>query len=262
MDKAENKKRHAPQKECVDGSTVAVLANRLQTKLGELGLLGTLKLIPKNLRRLAQVYVDERYDRRHGVKTAGYTHLHELVIESPNKGMGIRYQPTTHKRMAAMFANLPQNLSEFTFVDFGSGRGRVLLFASGKKFKRVIGVEFSEELHLSAVENLARANHVRLCPDVQSIHADATKFQVPEGPLVLYFFDPFRDDVMQKVLSNIRQAYLSRPRKIFLMYLAPVHEAMVLDTEVFHRVTTPKLPHEYSLPAQYAFSMFETSAGA
>lgn len=243
------------------GSSFAVLARRLRTKFSELGPLGTLMLVPKNLRRLAQIYIDERYDRRYGVKTAGYTPLHELVIESPNKELGIRYQPTTHKRLVAMFSNLPSDLSEFTFVDFGSGRGRVLLFASTFNFKRVLGVEFSEDLHLSALENLLRAHHKRKCKVVQPIHVDATRFTLPEGPLVLYFFDPFRNEVMQQVLANIKQSYVASPRKILFMYLAPVHEAMVLETGVFRLVPTPKLPHEYSLPAQYRFALFEASPG-
>lgn len=258
MEKARNDQNHVTSNQGTNGSTLAVLATRTRAKLGELGLMGALKLIPKNVRRLVQVYVDERYDRQNGVKTAGYTHLHELVIESPNKDLGIRYQPTTQKRMVAMFANLPQDLNDFTFVDFGSGRGRVLLFASGMNFRQVIGVEFSEELHTSATENIACSKHVRRCQNVQPILADATKFHIPDGPLVLYFFDPFRDEVMKQVLLNIKEAYLSSPRKMYLMYLAPVHEAMVSETRIFHRVATPKLPHEYSLPAQYAFSMFET----
>lgn len=242
-------------------NTLGVIARRLWVKFRELGLFGVLMLIPKNVRRLVQIFIDERYDRRYGVKTAGYTHLHELVIDSPNKELGIRYQPTTQKRMVAMFSNLPPDLSQFSFVDFGSGRGRVLLFASEIRFKQVIGVEFSDELHASAVDNIARARHVRKCPIVQPVLADATKYLLPDGPLVLYFFDPFRDEVMQQVLDNIKCSYLSDRRKIYLMYLAPVHESMVLETGVFKLVPTPKLPHEYSLPAQYAFAMFETVAG-
>lgn len=242
--------------------TVSALWRRVWSKMRELGFLGTLLLIPKNVRRLAQIYVDERFDRRHGVKTAGYTLLHELVIDSPNKEHGIRYQPSTHKRMNAMFSNLPTDLEKFTFVDFGSGRGRVLLFASRFNFRQVLGVEFSEELHVSALENVARARVARVCNDVQPIHQDATQFRLPAGPLVLYFFDPFRDQVMQQVLSNIRQSYLSEPRKIYLMYLAPVHEAMVLETGVFRLVPTPDLPHEFSLPSQYRFALFETDPDA
>lgn len=259
MEEANNTGRPGPPEAGARAHTSGVIARRLWVKFRELGFFGVLALIPKNVKRLVQIFVDELYDRRYGVKTAGYTHLHELVIDSPNKNLGIRYQPTTQKRLVAMFSNLPSDVREFTFIDFGSGRGRVLLFASEINFKQVIGVEFSEELHTSAVDNIARAKHARKCPIVQPLLADATKYVLPGGPLVLYFFDPFRDEVMQQVLNNIKHSYLSDRRKIYLMYLAPVHESMVMETGVFKRVSTPKLPHEYSLPAQYAFAMFETT---
>lgn len=240
------------------GGTMSVVLERVAAKYRELGVFGLLGLVPKNLQRLAQVYVDRRYDRRHGVKTAGYTHLHELVIDSANKEFGIRYQPTTHKRLVAMFANLPGDLGGYTFVDFGSGRGRVLLFAAQFAFKRVVGVEFSEELHRSALDNIAVARVPRQCKVIEPIHQDATAFELPAGDLVLYFFDPFRGQVMQQVIDNIWRSYLSSPRRIYFMYLAPVHEDMVEASGIFRRVSTPPLPHEYSLPSQYRFALFAT----
>ncbi len=241
----------------------SVILRRARGKYRELGLLGTLGLLPKNLRRWAQVYVDQRYDRRHGVSTAGYTPLHELVISSPNKEFGIRYQPTTHKQLVAMFQNLPPDLSDFTFVDFGSGRGRVLLFAARFNFKQVVGVEFSEELHRSAMENIAAAAGLdRGCHDIRPTLQDATLFPIPDGPLVLYFFDPFRDQVMRQVVDNITRSYLAAPRKIYVMYLAPVHEEMVLASGIFSKVAVPELPYEVSLPTQYRFAFFEAGSAA
>ena len=252
---------HNPGKpaEMSEQSQTGVLRRTL-VKLREIGFFGLLGLIPKNARGLMESIVDKAYDRRHGVNTAGQTQLRELAIDSPNKELGIRYQPTTQKRLNAMFANLPRDLSKFSFVDFGSGRGRVIIHASEFNFERVIGVEFSEELHLSEKENLARLASGRRykCKNVDSLHQDATEFELPDGPLVLYFFDPFRQTVMQRVLSNMKQSYLTRPRKIYMMYLGPFHEAMVMETGIFHRVEVPELPHEYSLQTQYKFVFFET----
>lgn len=237
---------------------VMALAHRATAKVRELGVLGTLQLVPKNLRHLAEVWVDERYDRLRGIRTAGYRELDELSIASPNKAYGIRYQPTTHRRLVAMFANLPPDLADFTFVDLGCGRGRVLLFAARFNFRRIVGVEFSEELHRSAVENLAVADPGRVCRDIRALHQDASAFALPEGPLVLYLFDPFRDRVMRQVLENIRSAYQAAPRKIIVLYLAPVHEDLVMATGIFRKRATPPLPHEYVLPHQYRLAMFET----
>src|SRR6478752_3089102 len=49
---------------------------------------------------------------------------------------------------------LPIDVSQFTFVDLGCGKGRVLLMASDYPFKRIIGVEFMPELHRAAQKNI------------------------------------------------------------------------------------------------------------
>ena len=41
----------------------------------------------------------------------------------------------------------------FTFVDFGAGKGRVLMMACEYPFKQVIGVELSRKLHATASRN-------------------------------------------------------------------------------------------------------------
>jgi histone methylation protein DOT1 len=55
-----------------------------------------------------------------------------------------------------MMQALPIDFTQFTFVDLGSGKGRVLLMASDYPFKRIIGVEFMPELHRVAQENIRK----------------------------------------------------------------------------------------------------------
>ncbi len=42
---------------------------------------------------------------------------------------------------------MPIDLSKFTFIDLGAGKGRALLMASDYLFQKIIGVEFMPELH-------------------------------------------------------------------------------------------------------------------
>ncbi len=50
-------------------------------------------------------------------------------------------------------------LQDFTFIDLGSGKGRVLLMASEYPFQKIIGVEFMPELHRAAQKNIAGYSH-------------------------------------------------------------------------------------------------------
>src|SRR3981081_102097 len=46
------------------------------------------------------------------------------------------------------------DFSQYTFIDVGSGKGRVLFVAAGDPFRKGIGVEVSNALHDDALANL------------------------------------------------------------------------------------------------------------
>jgi SAM-dependent methyltransferase len=167
---------------------------------------------------LYEKFEKHRFDRRYGVDTQLDVNLSDVSIDSPNKHRGARYHATPPVAFKRALKRLKVNLADYTFVDFGSGKGRTLLLASDFPFKRIIGVEFGKELHQHALSNIARykAKHHS---QIESIHADATQFVLPDGPLVLYFFNPFDGIVLEQVLANIRHAATRSKRRIFILYL-------------------------------------------
>jgi SAM-dependent methyltransferase len=162
--------------------------------------------------------IDRRFDRKHGVDTCGVHELSELTIDSSNIASGLEYEPTPVKAFPSMLKSLPKELGKFVFVDFGCGKGRTLLLASHFKFKRVIGVEFAKELHEAATKNLANYKDSRQkCNDITAIHSDAAKFSIPDDACVFYFYYPFGEDVMRKVLDNIVTSYRANPRPMYFI---------------------------------------------
>ena len=102
--------------------------------------------------------------------------------------------------------------SEFTFVDLGSGKGRVLLMAAPYGFKRIMGVEFMPEWHRIAEENIRKfAAQYGIASRIESFCMDAREFDFPAGPLVVYLFNPFPEPVLAVVLEKLRQSLLSKP---------------------------------------------------
>lgn len=98
------------------------------------------------------------------------------------------------------------NISNSTFIDFGSGKGLVLLRAAGCPFKKVIGVEFARELHEIARKNVdGYPNYLRRTP-IELVHGDALEFPFPEGNLVLYFYQPFEAPLTAQMISRIQAA--------------------------------------------------------
>lgn len=93
-------------------------------------------------------------------------------------------------------AMIKTTLNKNIFFDYGSGKGAAIIHAKKIGFKRAIGVEFAKELHEIAVENIKKMN----LKDVDSFYADASAYILPSDVSVIYFYNPFDEIVMEKVV--------------------------------------------------------------
>ena len=162
----------------------------------------------------------EDFDRRHGTDTAG---MADVDADLPNAEHAVRYQPSGREELEEIFRTLTVDFPRFTFVDIGSGKGRVLLFASDQPFRRIVGVEFSPRLHAIAVEN-ARVyqSPSQRCRELESVCADATTVALPAGPLFVYLYNPFAEPVVRQFAANLERQWRAAPRELWLVYLNPV----------------------------------------
>jgi SAM-dependent methyltransferase len=166
------------------------------------------------------------FDQKYGVETDGdldgWTYLSDLEIPSSNWIHGNNYAPIEPARFQAILAGLELRFEDCVFVDFGSGKGRALLMASEFPFKRIVGIEFSPELHASARANLARdRGFERRCESVESLCMDFLEFPLPPEPSVLFFFDPCDESVLAKMLAKISRSLEENPRALYVIYVAP-----------------------------------------
>src|SRR5262249_22968770 len=130
---------------------------------------------------------------------------------------------------------------DFIFIDFGSGKGRTLLLASEYPFKRIIGVEMSEKLHVVAQKNIEiYQSKTQKCKKFQLECADATSYSLPVENTLFYLFDPFRPPVMESVLNNIGQSLKKHPRTIFVAYVNPSHSVVLEESGFLERVYVSK----------------------
>jgi SAM-dependent methyltransferase len=114
---------------------------------------------------------------------------------------------------------LPIDFSQFTFVDLGSGKGRVLLMASDYSFQRIVGVEFMPSLHRAAQKNIeSYSNHRQRCDKIETLCMDARDFQFPLEPIVVYLFNPFSEATFSQVLENLRLSIEQAPRPVYIAY--------------------------------------------
>ncbi len=171
---------------------------------------------------------DYEFDKKFGVDTRGIIELKELTIASHNVAHGVHYEQTKPDAFATLMKHLVVRFEDFIFVDFGSGKGRVLLMASDYPFRKIIGIEFAHELLEVAQENLHNYRSGRQqCHNFELCYLDATLYQIPPEKTVFYFYNPFDEVVMKQVLTNIHQSLLAQPREAFILYCNSQWRALI-----------------------------------
>jgi predicted RNA methylase len=162
------------------------------------------------------------FDSTRRVDTAGYIALEQLTLAGSSQS-GNDYLAVRPSVARQALARLPKpNYEEYTFVDLGSGKGRMLLVAAEYPFRKIQGVEFAVELHREAEQNILRYRHRgRRCRDIRSLYMDAAEYVFPEGNLVLYLYNPFGLKVMKKVFANLEKAIAHTPRHVVVIMVNP-----------------------------------------
>jgi SAM-dependent methyltransferase len=118
--------------------------------------------------------------------------------------------------------------SQYTFIDMGSGKGRVLFVAAEYPFRKVVGVEFDRGLHELSVANIERYKHRRRrCGEMESVNADAAGFEFPAGKLVIYMFNPFGPEVLGRMLDNLERSLERAPQHVAVVMLWPEYADVV-----------------------------------
>ena len=174
-----------------------------------------------------------KLERKYGLDIQGSVLLDELMIDSEHKSQGFFYGASPARLVRLFLANLPHDLSDYVFVDVGSGKGLVLLLASGYKFKKILGLEFAKELHDIAIANIEKFKCPnQRCHDIQSICMDATNFEIPSGNCVLFFGNPFSEAVMEKLLGNINESCRRDGQKMFVAFQQLVEEDAIGQAEI------------------------------
>lgn len=120
---------------------------------------------------------------------------------SDNYAHGIRYQGCRPDTCRWAIEVTGAKLESFNFVDIGCGKGRALLIASKYPFRKLIGVEYSRRLLKNAQKNLIR--HV-ISERYDLICEDATKFKFADENTFAFFYNPFDDMVLSRVLENLQ----------------------------------------------------------
>ena len=115
-------------------------------------------------------------------------------------------------------------------------------------FRKVMGVEFSGDLHKQARANIGTYKHRRQrCGDIESVHADAAAFEFPDEKLVIYMFNPFGPEVMRAMLANLERSLERSPRHVVVVMLWPENWQMVAGMTGMREYRKTRRYHIYQM---------------
>jgi hypothetical protein len=167
------------------------------------------------------------WDVWHGVETRKEVALRHLGIEGAcygdepeaymYSGWNGDYSCASPK-LPERIKRLNLDWNSFAYLDLGSGKGKSLLMAAQIPFAKVIGIEISPKLVTVAQKNLARHRNFDLkCKDIELVLQDATTYDFPRYPLVMYSLNTFPPAVMRVVLANLGRSLEQHPREAYLI---------------------------------------------
>ncbi len=159
---------------------------------------------------------DEFYERRYGIQTNAWLKPEQLGIADAD---ACEYVPLPYRVLHRIFRKLEiRRGSAEVLLDMGCGMGRVLAVASRYPFSRVVGVEISPGLCAVARMNLSNCQPRARCRDFEVVNANALSYSLPGDVSVVFFYNPFRGETLRRVIENIRQSLVERPRGLRIIY--------------------------------------------
>lgn len=153
--------------------------------------------------RLHYLAYDRRWDRYKAKGTGSAVDVSESdVIGSIQPQEFRRYHTLPRLPLIWSINILGTEPVDYTFIDYGSGRGRMLLTAERIPFARIIG--FSRSFHEKAQQNIAAYPvELRACRNLVSKHVNAVDFRPPPSAIVAFFFNLFPLEIVKRVASQL-----------------------------------------------------------
>jgi len=187
--------------------------------------------IKKNGRGMGMKHDEAAWDRLLQIDTCGRDDTGADEYRFP-------YEPTPYRVLERLAASGLFGRGD-RLLDYGCGKGRVGFFLSSRTKAAVTGIEYDGRIYEMALKNQrtavakAKADFVLGC---------AEDYPVPEAVNRCYFFNPFSEEILSKVMARILESYYENPREVFLFFYYPS------DEYIAHLMTVNELEFYDEIP--------------
>ena len=175
------------------------------------------------------VYHEIKGEKKYHINTIEIDDFHNEKIESKNLLHASIYQGTNYFVIEKAFEYLKNENANNSILDFGSGKGRIMVVAAHYGFKNITGIDFSQSLCAEAGYNIEKIKPFFPKTNFEINCDDVVNYTIENNTNVFFFFNPFDEVIMLKVVKKILFSQKQNPRKIYIIYVNPLHKEIFLS---------------------------------
>lgn len=177
--------------------------------------------------QVIEEYKTRYYEKKFNINTSALE-----TDNKTNREIHFDYAPTLYSVLELLFDKYPFENNDH-LVDFGSGKGRVLIFAAENSCPKITGYEIDKIRYLQSIENLENYKKSNKCNSIINIYnEDVTKIALSESTNKFYFFNPFHLKVFIRVFDLILKSYNMKKREILIMLYRPAYSTINYLSEI------------------------------
>jgi SAM-dependent methyltransferase len=183
------------------------------------------------------IYHEIRGERKYKLHTTGYDELNNLKKQGIDTAHATMYMPANYYILEKLLSKLKEFTNNDCLLDIGCGKGRVLIVAAHFSFKKIIGIELSNQFCKYTEENIAAHKNELSSTRFLVVNTDASNFIIPDDVTTVFLYNPFDAVVMQHVVEHINDSLKRKPRDMYIAYMNPEERSLFLSagfSEIFH----------------------------
>ena len=168
----------------------------------------------ERIKRLVFELEDRIFEKRYGLELSGVIETQQLFTKNTDGTDGANaYQPVWCRNVRVLLNEVVKTgIPLENFIDVGAGKGKSCFYVAVKgSFNQIIGIELSSSLVKISNTNLKKLPQ----KNIQFIENDAVKYLLPEANNLVFLFNPFSAQILEKFCINNLEHF-----KIFDSFIA------------------------------------------
>lgn len=159
-----------------------------------------------------------------------------IQLQEHDNVINFMYEPSPYRQLKNLFKKHPI-LPDDHIIDFGCGKGRVLVLAGEYGCRNLYGIDISSSLLDIADKNLRRLKQKHSMIEFELLCMDAKRYEINREINKVFFYNPFQLRVFIHVFKSLLHSIDENPRTITVYF----HDTQQSVLDHFSRLNVFKL---------------------